>query len=102
MRLFTQTANYIRASCARPPLLLINFLLSLYLSLFLLVSFSVSVCLSLSLRVLLGSDSNPTINIDDPVSDNFFNELWNKTARENTSTYERVSTRHTYVASMTT
>ncbi|XP_053473564.1 phospholipase D1-like [Ictalurus furcatus] len=53
-------------------------------------------------RVLLGSDSNPTINIDDPVSDNFFNEVWNKTAHENTSTYERVSTRHTYAASLTT
>uniref|UniRef100_A0A4W4FP08 Phospholipase n=1 Tax=Electrophorus electricus TaxID=8005 RepID=A0A4W4FP08_ELEEL len=41
-------------------------------------------------RVLLGADSDPAINIDDPVSDHFFNEIWNKIAQSNASIYETV------------
>ncbi|XP_062844293.1 phospholipase D1 isoform X2 [Trichomycterus rosablanca] len=41
-------------------------------------------------RVLLGADSDPTIDIDDPISDEFFNEVWNKTAKSNSSIYDKV------------
>lgn len=41
-------------------------------------------------RVLLGADSDPAVDIDDPVSDNFFTEVWNNIARSNASVYERV------------
>ncbi|KAI5089509.1 phospholipase D2 isoform X1, partial [Silurus meridionalis] len=41
-------------------------------------------------RVLLGSDSDPSIDIDDPVSDQFFKDVWNKIAKSNASIYERV------------
>ncbi|KAM6970672.1 phospholipase D2 [Aplochiton taeniatus] len=41
-------------------------------------------------RVLLGADTNPTINIDDPISDSFFFLAWNSTAKLNTSIYDKV------------
>uniref|UniRef100_W5KLR6 Phospholipase n=1 Tax=Astyanax mexicanus TaxID=7994 RepID=W5KLR6_ASTMX len=41
-------------------------------------------------RVLLGADSDPSIDIDDPVSDDFFNNVWNKTAQSNAFIYEMV------------
>ncbi|XP_066514900.1 phospholipase D2 [Hoplias malabaricus] len=41
-------------------------------------------------RVLLGADSEPVIDIDDPVSDYFFTDVWNKIAESNASIYERV------------
>ncbi|XP_072530394.1 phospholipase D2 [Salminus brasiliensis] len=41
-------------------------------------------------RVLLGADSDPAIDIEDPVSDHFFNNVWNKTAQTNASIYETV------------
>ncbi|XP_053473815.1 phospholipase D2 [Ictalurus furcatus] len=41
-------------------------------------------------RVLLGADSDPAVDIDDPVSDHFFTEVWNNIARSNASVYERV------------
>ncbi|XP_060768462.1 phospholipase D2 [Neoarius graeffei] len=41
-------------------------------------------------RVLLGADSDPSIDIDDPVSDHFFTEVWNKLAQSNASVYETV------------
>lgn len=55
--------------------------------------FSLSVCLSLRFRVLLGADSDPSIDIDDPISDHFFAEVWNKMAQSNASIYDTVSTR---------
>ncbi|KAI4883825.1 hypothetical protein NFI96_006020 [Prochilodus magdalenae] len=39
-------------------------------------------------KVLLQTDSEPVIDIDDPVSDYFFNDVWNKTAQSNASIYE--------------
>uniref|UniRef100_A0A3B4DYU4 Phospholipase n=1 Tax=Pygocentrus nattereri TaxID=42514 RepID=A0A3B4DYU4_PYGNA len=41
-------------------------------------------------RVLLGAKSDPPIDIDDPVSDQFFNDVWNKIAQSNASIYETV------------
>ncbi|XP_036420289.1 phospholipase D2 [Colossoma macropomum] len=41
-------------------------------------------------RVLLGAESDPPIDIDDPVSDQFFNDVWNKIAQSNASIYETV------------
>uniref|UniRef100_A0A3B4C926 phospholipase D n=1 Tax=Pygocentrus nattereri TaxID=42514 RepID=A0A3B4C926_PYGNA len=40
--------------------------------------------------VLLGAKSDPPIDIDDPVSDQFFNDVWNKIAQSNASIYETV------------
>ncbi|XP_037543614.1 phospholipase D1-like [Nematolebias whitei] len=39
--------------------------------------------------VLLSANSEPSINIEDPVSDDFFG-IWNKTAKLNTNIYEQV------------
>ncbi|XP_062341987.1 phospholipase D2 [Osmerus eperlanus] len=41
-------------------------------------------------RLLTGADSDPSINIDDPVSDHFFYLVWNETARLNSSIYDKV------------
>ncbi|XP_028653976.2 phospholipase D2 isoform X1 [Erpetoichthys calabaricus] len=41
-------------------------------------------------RVLLGSDSDPSIDIQDPVSEIFFQEVWQKTAASNASIYDKV------------
>ncbi|KAG2468059.1 PLD2 Phospholipase, partial [Polypterus senegalus] len=41
-------------------------------------------------RVLLGSDSDPSIDIQDPVSESFFQEVWQKTAASNASIYDKV------------
>uniref|UniRef100_A0AAY4EL08 Phospholipase n=1 Tax=Denticeps clupeoides TaxID=299321 RepID=A0AAY4EL08_9TELE len=41
-------------------------------------------------KVLLGADSDPSINVDDPASGQFFTEVWNRTARTNASIYESV------------
>ncbi|TSL34512.1 Phospholipase D2 [Bagarius yarrelli] len=41
-------------------------------------------------RVLLGAELEPSIDIDDPLSDYFFTEVWNKIAQSNASTYEHV------------
>ncbi|KAI2664540.1 Phospholipase D2 [Labeo rohita] len=51
--------------------------------------------LTLALRkecfsVLLGAKSDPNMNIDDPISDHFFNDVWNKIAQANAIVYERV------------
>uniref|UniRef100_A0A671K9L6 Phospholipase n=1 Tax=Sinocyclocheilus anshuiensis TaxID=1608454 RepID=A0A671K9L6_9TELE len=51
--------------------------------------------LALALRkecfsVLLGAKSDPNLNIDDPVCDNFFNDVWNKIAQTNAIIYEKV------------
>ncbi|KAM3869442.1 phospholipase D2 [Diretmus argenteus] len=41
-------------------------------------------------RVLVGADSDPSINIDDPISDEFFFLVWNATAELNASIYDKV------------
>uniref|UniRef100_A0A8C1FR73 Phospholipase n=1 Tax=Cyprinus carpio carpio TaxID=630221 RepID=A0A8C1FR73_CYPCA len=51
--------------------------------------------LALALRkecfsVLLGAKSDPNLNIDDPVCDHFFNDVWNKIAQTNAIIYEKV------------
>ncbi|KAK7925557.1 hypothetical protein WMY93_007867 [Mugilogobius chulae] len=40
--------------------------------------------------VLVGSASDPSINIDDPISDDFFFLVWNQTARQNEKIYDMV------------
>ncbi|XP_073807258.1 phospholipase D2 isoform X2 [Danio rerio] len=51
--------------------------------------------LALALRkecfsVLLGAKSDPSLDIDDPISDHFFNDVWNKVAQTNAIIYEKV------------
>ncbi|KAF6728882.1 Phospholipase D2 [Oryzias melastigma] len=51
--------------------------------------------LTLALRkecfsVLVGATSDPSINIDDPISDDFFYLTWNETAKLNASIYDKV------------
>uniref|UniRef100_A0A3P9K1M0 Phospholipase n=1 Tax=Oryzias latipes TaxID=8090 RepID=A0A3P9K1M0_ORYLA len=51
--------------------------------------------LTLALRkecfsVLVGATSDPSINIDDPISDDFFHVVWNETAKLNASIYDKV------------
>ncbi|KAM9332850.1 phospholipase D2 [Pholidichthys leucotaenia] len=41
-------------------------------------------------RVLVGADSDPSINIDDPISDDFFFLVWNDAARLNAVIYNKV------------
>ncbi|MGH0184258.1 UNVERIFIED_CONTAM: hypothetical protein FKN15_014129 [Acipenser sinensis] len=41
-------------------------------------------------RVLLGSDGAPSIDIRDPISDEFFQGVWQKTATDNAEIYETV------------
>uniref|UniRef100_A0A8C8JGC2 Phospholipase n=1 Tax=Oncorhynchus tshawytscha TaxID=74940 RepID=A0A8C8JGC2_ONCTS len=41
-------------------------------------------------RVLLGADSDPKINIDDPISDRFFLLGWNAAAKLNAKIYDKV------------
>uniref|UniRef100_A0A8C2K785 Phospholipase n=1 Tax=Cyprinus carpio TaxID=7962 RepID=A0A8C2K785_CYPCA len=45
---------------------------------------------SLNTFVLLGAKSDPNLNIDDPISDHFFNDVWNKIAQTNAIIYEKV------------
>lgn len=49
--------------------------------------------LLLFLSVLLGAKSDPNLNIDDPVCDHFFNDVWNKIAQTNAIIYEKVRDR---------
>ncbi|XP_057215443.1 phospholipase D2 isoform X2 [Triplophysa rosa] len=51
--------------------------------------------LALALRkacfgVLLGAKSDPALDIDDPISDHFFNDVWNRIAQSNAVIYEKV------------
>ncbi|XP_043933010.1 phospholipase D2 [Protopterus annectens] len=41
-------------------------------------------------KVILGAISDPTINIQDPISDHFFLEVWNTIGSSNTDIYEKV------------
>lgn len=40
--------------------------------------------------VLVGATSDPSINIDDPISDEFFFLVWNETAKLNAAIYDKV------------
>lgn len=40
--------------------------------------------------VLVGAASDPSINIDDPISDEFFFLVWNETAKKNVNIYDKV------------
>lgn len=48
--------------------------------------------LSLS-RVLVGAQSDPSINVDDPISDEFFFVAWNEASKVNASIYDKVTNR---------
>uniref|UniRef100_A0A7N6ANZ8 Phospholipase n=1 Tax=Anabas testudineus TaxID=64144 RepID=A0A7N6ANZ8_ANATE len=41
-------------------------------------------------RVLVGASSDPSINIDDPISDDFFYLVWNASAKLNATIYDKV------------
>lgn len=41
-------------------------------------------------RVLVGASSDPSINVDDPVSDDFFFLVWNAPAKQNAIIYDKV------------
>ncbi|XP_069002738.1 phospholipase D2 isoform X2 [Embiotoca jacksoni] len=41
-------------------------------------------------RVLVGAASDPSINIDDPISDDFFFLVWNEAAKLNATIYDKV------------
>ncbi|KAL2094910.1 hypothetical protein ACEWY4_009629 [Coilia grayii] len=41
-------------------------------------------------RVLLGAEAEPSVNLDDPISDHFFNEVWNGIAKSNAVIFEKV------------
>lgn len=40
--------------------------------------------------VLVGASSDPSINIDDPISDDFFFMVWNASAKLNATIYDKV------------
>lgn len=40
--------------------------------------------------VLVGASSDPSINIDDPISDAFFFLVWNEAAKLNATIYDKV------------
>lgn len=41
-------------------------------------------------RVLVGASSDSSINVDDPISDEFFFLTWNEPAKLNASIYDKV------------
>lgn len=43
-----------------------------------------------SISVLVGAASDPSINIDDPISDEFFDVVWNGAAKLNSTIYDKV------------
>lgn len=45
-------------------------------------------------RVLVGAQSDPSINVDDPISDEFFFVAWNEASERNADIYDKV-TNHT-------
>lgn len=47
---------------------------------------------SLLFSVLVGAASNPSLNIDDPISDDLFFLVWNSAAKMNATIYKKVST----------
>lgn len=40
--------------------------------------------------VLVGASSDPSINVDDPISDEFFFLRWNASAKLNATIYDKV------------
>lgn len=41
-------------------------------------------------RVLVGAQSDPSINVDDPVTDQFFFVAWNEASKRNATIYDKV------------
>uniref|UniRef100_H3ACG7 Phospholipase n=1 Tax=Latimeria chalumnae TaxID=7897 RepID=H3ACG7_LATCH len=41
-------------------------------------------------RLLLGANTDPSIDVEDPLSDHFFTEVWNAMAASNTAIYDQV------------
>uniref|UniRef100_A0AAQ5ZH31 Phospholipase n=1 Tax=Amphiprion ocellaris TaxID=80972 RepID=A0AAQ5ZH31_AMPOC len=41
-------------------------------------------------RVLVGAASDPSINVDDPISDDFFFLVWNESSKRNATIYDKV------------
>ncbi|XP_068130037.1 phospholipase D2-like [Hyperolius riggenbachi] len=41
-------------------------------------------------KTILGAETPPYLDVSDPVSDSFFNDIWNRTALNNTAIYEKV------------
>lgn len=56
---------------------------------------SVYLCVShpppVSIRTILGTYTDPTIDVSDPISDHFYKEVWMSTSARNASIYQRVS-----------
>lgn len=44
-----------------------------------------------SIRTILGTYTDPTIDVSDPISDHFYKEVWMSTSARNASIYQRVS-----------
>lgn len=44
-------------------------------------------------RVLVGAQSDPGINVDDPISDEFFFVAWNEASERNATIYDKVTYR---------
>lgn len=48
---------------------------------------------SLPARTILGANTDPSIDVSDPVSDQFYKEVWLSTAARNATIYQKVSVR---------
>lgn len=46
--------------------------------------------LRFSLRTILGAHTDPSIDVSDPVSDQFYKEVWMATCARNATIYQRV------------
>lgn len=46
------------------------------------------------LRVLVGAQSDASINVDDPISDEFFFVAWNEASKQNATIYDKVKNRN--------
>lgn len=46
-----------------------------------------------ALRMILGANNDPSINVSDPISDYFYKEVWMATCARNASIYQKVSLR---------
>lgn len=42
-------------------------------------------------RMILGANTDPSIDVTDPISDQFYKEVWMTTAARNATIYQKVS-----------
>ena len=47
-------------------------------------------CLCLSVRMILGANTDPSIDVSDPISETFFKEVWTATSARNATVYQKV------------